>query len=1135
MALDRKIRIGLQVSELLADPSYEGEDVEVRQKMGREQLKKYFGMLMRGRDRPNGILGEGEELSASDTLVKAAECALKNDLLDIAKQAVRSFLLQSPPRNQFFCRALFVQAQLQQRETLDAQCAGDDLVRGLLKAVGFILTVVDIAMDPTNRPRYNFLVYNASVHYWNVVRPLLRPGVQQFLVESFSKVVSSLNEIEDEDTEWRTRLLLTLARCCDDAGRFSDALSHASGALDLQEAAVGNSGANASEDGTTSTLSPLMSEVRRCVIHMARSGAGDASKQLDRVKTAKCLSQGASLRAAGEFGLQCIKSGLTKPEIIGEELTRILGVLTGSDDSESPEDAAVRNRTFISDLLVDGGLIAASNQLDAVAQQYLNAFDSQRGSAGEQNIRADFLRCQLMSRSLPDTHDGSGGASKKEGGASRRGGRKGGRKSGRSQENVFNPLKIDKRRLQAMRVSRQVEAVKLLERALNAAKRSDDIDILHEGCVLTWNLGLPLLQPHLRRHIHRAFNIAAGALEDVDSQSLKELRAKIHFEIAKTEVASDFLQKATSHVNKALALDYGSVSQALANDPTLFGAVSGDKKAGGKKSEAKEDAGSDDPDLLRPLDRFLVPLQKTLGLKSSIYKEPDTLFEKVTIMVEQAKDANDPHLKGTLLKRVIGMLADDSAKKEEAKQHAQAARAEEHRQACIKAEEEAEVTGEEPVFPPPPLTEEEEEEAKSPEEKMRNLRNESQETTLWTEILKMTWELKMLPLVQQASQVVLKRKDWDPATFKEIVLLQVEANFIRGHAFVELVRSAPIRWWHGVQGVDGLHPKALGLLAAEGSSNAGEKIIGMKRNVIASFVDGCALALALKEPQLVENAAVYLWNFHLHIFRDNGGRSLPKEDRLKRMLPELVPAFETVLGALHEVGCKDVELICKICEGLALSYEYSKSSAKVDEYCKIGIDACSDAGGKPLYARPLVYISARSRRTSNGKGSAGDGDAVRECMATVKVLTLPDEQVAATEKKSTLTAVMEKLNGIRDRLLFDVSSPEAIAAAKEASAAVSAPPAGSSENTEAVLVEKTLEDVHAGMEIWTELWAKLAQCAIEVGNTKAAQVCGSKAAEAIPSSIDDQRNIPKAIWRWHALAECVWGNAIYLVSDNIHC
>ena len=170
----------------------------------------------------------------------------------------------------------------------------------------------------------------------------------------------------------------------------------------------------------------------------------------------------------------------------------MLSVLVGTgEEDESPDDAEARRGVVVSDLIVDGGLLAAANQLDDVAHQYLTAFDAQRGSAGEQSIRADFLRCQLMSRSLPEDDRGSSssGAGGKRTGSSRRDrGRKGGVKSGRGgngsqNENVFNPLKIDKRRLQAIRVSRQVEAVKVLERALNAAKRSDDIDLLQEGCV----------------------------------------------------------------------------------------------------------------------------------------------------------------------------------------------------------------------------------------------------------------------------------------------------------------------------------------------------------------------------------------------------------------------------------------------------------------------------------------------------------------------------------------------------------------------------------------------------------------------------------------------------------------------------
>ena len=842
MALDRKIRIGISTSELLAAPDYDGEDHEVRLSLGKIQLKKNFDLLMRGRDRPNGILGEGEELSAPDTLVKAAESALKNGITEIAERAVLSFLLQSPPKNQFFCRALFVQAQLQSQATLNAKATGDDLVLGTLKAVDFVRAALDVSMDIKNRPRYDFLVYNASVHYWNVIRPLLRPGVQKFLVDSFTFVVECLRTVEDEDHTWRCQLALALARCCDDAGDAAAALTHASSALDLLE--------------TTPLTTPspqLLSDVRRCVVHMARSGAGDASKQLDRIKSTE-----GGPRQLAEFGLQCVKSGVIKSEDIEESLATTLNDLIG----QTTEDGTPINHGFVSDLLVEGGLLAASCGLDATGDAWLKAFDGQRGAAGIHTIRADFLRCQLMSRSLPEDAGGSSGGGGGGGGKKQEDGAGGNKKTRRrskkgnnEEDDSFNPLKMDKRRLQAMRVSRQVEAVKILERALNAAKRSDDIDVLHEGCVLTWNLGLPLLQPHLRRHIHRAFNIAAGALEDVDSQSLKELRAKFHFEIAKTEVASDFLQKAAMHVHKALALDYGRVSTALLNDPA-FASMGGGGKSTGKGSE-KEDSGGDDPDALRPLDRFLEPLRKKLGLKSSIYKEPDTIFDTATIMVEQAKDASDSHLKGTLLKRVVAMLQADAQAIAEQKQSAlqlkEATR--------LKIVQEAELAGQE-------LPEEESEIQETTEERAKRERIDSQLTTLWSDILSMTWELRLLPLVQQAARVVLQRS-WDPSDFKEIVLLQIDAHFTRGHASVESVRGAPARLWRAASPIDGLHPKALGLTDEDGKMS--DKIVAMKKQVVSSFVDGCGLALQLKETSLVENAAVYLWNFHMHIFRDVKG------------------------------------------------------------------------------------------------------------------------------------------------------------------------------------------------------------------------------------------------------------------------
>ena len=120
----------------------------------------------------------------------------------------------------------------------------------------------------------------------------------------------------------------------------------------------------------------------------------------------------------------------------------------------------------------------------------------------------------------------------------------------------------------------------MLERALQACQRmgsevegaSDDGDessaadkldggvvpLLTEGCVLAWNLAQPLLQPHLRSHVHRILSTCVDALEDAGSP-LQDLRAKLHFEVARCEMATDFLAKAAEHLDKARLSDYGYI------------------------------------------------------------------------------------------------------------------------------------------------------------------------------------------------------------------------------------------------------------------------------------------------------------------------------------------------------------------------------------------------------------------------------------------------------------------------------------------------------------------------------------------------------------------------------------------------
>ncbi|XP_021567858.1 cilia- and flagella-associated protein 46-like, partial [Carlito syrichta] len=84
--------------------------------------------------------------------------------------------------------------------------------------------VLTVSADfPFLRCRYYFLVYNASVLYWQMVRPFLKPGCRHHLIPSLSQIVNVLNQTEEEDKEWRAELMLELLECYLQAGKTEEA------------------------------------------------------------------------------------------------------------------------------------------------------------------------------------------------------------------------------------------------------------------------------------------------------------------------------------------------------------------------------------------------------------------------------------------------------------------------------------------------------------------------------------------------------------------------------------------------------------------------------------------------------------------------------------------------------------------------------------------------------------------------------------------------------------------------------------------------------------------------------------------------------------------------------------------------
>lgn len=52
---------------------------------------------------------------------------------------------------------------------------------------------------------------------------------------------------------------------------------------------------------------------------------------------------------------------------------------------------------------------------------------------------------------------------------------------------------------------RRVEALKILDRAMIANKRLGDADIIIEGCILIWNISIPLLKNSTRVQVYKPY------------------------------------------------------------------------------------------------------------------------------------------------------------------------------------------------------------------------------------------------------------------------------------------------------------------------------------------------------------------------------------------------------------------------------------------------------------------------------------------------------------------------------------------------------------------------------------------------------------------------------------------------------
>ncbi|KAM8806051.1 cilia- and flagella-associated protein 46 [Eudromia elegans] len=150
---------------------------------------------------------------STDLYVVCAEQALRLGCLEMSHDCLQMYFKGRFPVNQFIGRAYLCQGQLHTPLSTDN-------LEEFEKFVMFILKAIDFAML---EPRYYFLVYNASVLYWEAVRPYLKPGFRYCLIPSLSQIVKALKQTEEQDKEWIAELMINLLECFLDASKMKEA------------------------------------------------------------------------------------------------------------------------------------------------------------------------------------------------------------------------------------------------------------------------------------------------------------------------------------------------------------------------------------------------------------------------------------------------------------------------------------------------------------------------------------------------------------------------------------------------------------------------------------------------------------------------------------------------------------------------------------------------------------------------------------------------------------------------------------------------------------------------------------------------------------------------------------------------
>ena len=332
----------------------------------------------------NTNLAEILKQISTDILVLLAETAFPlQECIDRIDNILKIYFEQENTKNNFYIKALLLKSRVEFHYIIKKGVKAEDSINELKNCLSYIFKSLEIISKPENKQKYSFLVYNASIYTYNILKSFFKPNWSKNFFDILEKISGFFEEIDDIDFNWRLRFLLKLIQCYIDAEKKPEAGK----ALDKIADIIKKKGD-----------CEFAEELFRYRIHFSRdnpAALGNIKKEGDSMPDSKGYKF--------IYILQSLKSGII-PENAQEKEFQNLVILIFPDFHKFLQDnnnsQSVKIDTFKADMLAEAGFLMMRSKLVNMAQQVFDFLQRVRTNSLKGKIFIENLKAQLMLHKL---------------------------------------------------------------------------------------------------------------------------------------------------------------------------------------------------------------------------------------------------------------------------------------------------------------------------------------------------------------------------------------------------------------------------------------------------------------------------------------------------------------------------------------------------------------------------------------------------------------------------------------------------------------------------------------------------------------------------------------------------------------